>query len=205
MGLNSPNDLTDKAKRDLELVILARDKQDQRAYAELLSFYREPVYYMLLKMTRSTLDADDLTIEAFGKAFKNLSDYSPQYAFSTWLFRIATNNCIDFIRRQKTKTISLDDSIQTDDGFVSSQLKNIPSGSSTPEELMMSEQDKSYIRDIVSRLKPHYRTLVEMRYFDELSYEEISQKLSMPIGSVKAKLFRARALLQEIIKKNPNR
>lgn len=205
MGLNAPRDLTDKAKRDLELVILARDKQDQKAYAELLSFYREPVYYMLLKMTRSTVDADDLTIEAFGKAFKNLKDYSPEYAFSTWLFRIATNNCIDFIRRQKAKTVSLDDTIQTDDGSINYQIKNMVSQTSTPEQQMMSEQQKSYIRDIVSKLKPHYRVLVEMRYFDELSYEEISTKLNMPIGSVKAKLFRARLLLQEIIKKYPDR
>src|SRR5690554_2488581 len=100
--------LTDKALRDYELVCLAREKGDQKAYADLMNSYREPIYYMLLKMTNSSIDADDLTLEAFGKAFKSLSQYTPDYAFSTWLFRIATNNCIDFIRRKKNKLVSID-------------------------------------------------------------------------------------------------
>ena len=204
MGLTIRKGLTDKAKRDLELVLLAREG-DQKAYADLLAFYKEPVYFMLLKMTRSSTDADDLTIEAFGKAFRCLNDYSPEYAFSTWLFRIATNNCIDFIRKQKAKTISMDDDFENNEGYVNNKIKNIACETSSPEELIMSEQQKLYIRNIVSKLKPHYRELIEMRYFEEMSYEEISIRKNMPIGSVKAKLFRARALLQEIIKQNPSR
>ncbi len=197
--------MTDKAKRDYELVLLARDKGDQKAYASLLELYKEAVYYMLLKMTRNTVDADDLTIEAFGKAFRNLKDYSPEYAFSTWLFRIATNNCIDFIRKQRMQTMSMDDDGEDGKGYVSKEIKNMASQSFSPEEEMINEQQKKYIREIVLKLKPNYRQLVEMRYFDEMSYEQISQALNMPMGSVKAKLFRARNLLQEIIKKYPQR
>ena len=196
--------LTKRAQRDYELVLLAREKGDQKAYSDLLETYREPVYYMLLKMTRSTVDADDLTIEAFGKAFRSLNDSSPEYAFSTWLFRIATNNCIDFIRKQKGYTVSMDDNYEDEDGYVSSTVKNIASESKSPEEELMSEQQKTWTHLIVSKLKPHYRVLVEMRYFEEKSYEEIAETLNIPLGSVKAKLFRARALLLDIIKENPH-
>ena len=92
--------LSDKARRDYMLVKKATDG-DQKAYAELLDRYRDAIYYMLLKMVNNASDAEDLTIEAFGKAFKNLNQYAPNYAFSTWLFKIATNNCIDFIRKKK--------------------------------------------------------------------------------------------------------
>ncbi|MGP1514983.1 MAG: RNA polymerase sigma factor [Bacteroidales bacterium] len=195
--------MTDKAKRDYELVVLARDKGDQKAYSILLEIYREPVYYMLLKMTRSTLDADDLTIEAFSKAFRSLDDYSPEYAFSTWLFRIATNNCIDFIRKQKMKMMSMDDETGSYDGYIANEISNMPSQVNSPEQDMITEQQKMYIRSIVSQLKPSYRTLVEKRYFEEMTYEEISKHLNIPLGSVKAKLFRARNLLLEIINKHP--
>ncbi len=197
--------MTDKAQRDYELVMLAREKGDQKAYAILLETYREPVYYMLLKMTKSTLDADDLTIEAFSKAFRSLNDYSPEYAFSTWLFRIATNNCIDFIRRQKMQTMSMDDDSETHSGYIASEVRNMVSSTNSPEQEMISEQQKKYIRSIVSKLKPSYRTLVEMRYFEEMTYDEIAQSLRIPLGSVKARLFRARNLLMEIVKKYPQR
>jgi RNA polymerase sigma factor (sigma-70 family) len=202
MGLIA-NQLTGKAQKDYELVCLARDKGDQKAYAALLAAYREPMYYMLLKMTRSTVDADDLTIEAFGKAFKSLNDYTPTYAFSTWLFKIATNNCIDFIRKQKATMISMDAPIGFEEESNDSGM-NIVSQNLDPEEIIISEQQKQWMRDIVSRLKPHYRTLIDKRYFQELSYEEIAKELNLPLGTVKAQLFRARSLLLNIIKNNPN-
>lgn len=190
--------LTDKALRDYELVCLAREKGDQKAYADLMNSYREPIYYMLLKMTNSSIDADDLTLEAFGKAFKSLSQYTPDYAFSTWLFRIATNNCIDFIRRKKNKLVSIDNLYTNIDGEEIGI--NIPSETLDPEERIIQKQKIKYMREVVLKLKPHYRSLVELRYFEELSYEEISQRLSLPIGTVKAKLFRAREFLYNIVK-----
>ena len=95
--------LTEKGLRDYKLVQLAIDKGDQRAYAELMKNYKDSIYFMLLKMTNNPDDAEDLTIEAFGKAFEKLHQYTPNYAFSTWLFKIASNNCIDFIRKKKNK------------------------------------------------------------------------------------------------------
>lgn len=188
-----------RAQRDYELVLLARDKGDQKAYADLLATYREPVYYMLLKMTHNTWDADDLTIEAFGKAFKSLDEYNPEYAFSTWLFRIAANNYIDFIRRQKNYTVSIDQGTNNVENVTPIAVRNLASENKSPEEEYISEQTKVWVRDIVKKLKPHYRILVEKRYFEEKSYEEIATDLNMPLGSVKAKLFRARNLLLNMI------
>ena len=195
--------LTDKATRDYQLVCLAREKGDQKAYADLMNTYREPIYYMLLKMTNSAVDADDLTLEAFGKAFKSLQQYTPDYAFSTWLFRIATNNCIDFIRKKRAKTVSIDNLYTNIDG--EEVGINIPSETLDPEEKIIEKQKIILMREVVNRLKPHYRQLVELRYFDELSYEEIAAKLDIPLGTVKAKLFRAREFLYNIIKNSEDK
>ena len=191
--------LTEKAKHDIELVRLAFEQGDQRAYAELLNNYRDSLYYMLLKLTNDADDADDLTIEAFGKAFKNLSTYSPEFAFSTWLFRIATNNCIDFLRKKKKNTFSMNKGYgKNDESFEMAQ--NLPSDNLDPEEKMIEQQKIVLMRAIVEKLKPRYRTLIEMRYFGELSYEEIAEQLQIPLGTVKAQLFRAREFLHQILK-----
>jgi len=112
--------LTDKAQRDYRLVQLAIKEGDQKAYAELLGYYKDAIYFLLLKMTNNPDDADDLTIEAFGKAFNKLDQYTPDYAFSTWLFKIASNNCIDYIRRKKMELLSINKTI-VDDEFILGQ------------------------------------------------------------------------------------
>jgi len=190
--------LSSKALRDLKLINLAIQKSDQKAYAELMFMYRDSVYYMLLKMVGNRDDADDLTIEAFAKAFKRLKQYTPTYAFSTWLFKIATNNCIDFIRKKKKNTFSIDKTIEGADG--SEMSITLRSDFLDPEETMQSNQKVKLMHDVVDKLKPRYKQLVELRYFDELSYEEISAQLELPIGTVKAQLFRARELLLNIMK-----
>lgn len=191
--------LTEKALRDYELVRLALEKGDQKAYADLMNNYRDSLYYMLLKMTNDPIDADDLTIEAFGKAFKNLSQYTPDFAFSTWLFKIATNNCIDFIRKKKKLTFSMNKGFDGNDE-TSEMAQNIPFEGLDPEEKFIEGQKIKLMRQVVERLKPHYRTLVELRYFNEFSYEEISDELNIPLGTVKAQLFRAREFLYNILK-----
>jgi len=190
--------LSDKGKRDLDLV-QAAIKGDQMAYANLMDQYRESIYFMMLKMVKNPDDADDLTIEAFGKAFKRLEQYSPSYAFSTWLFKIASNNAIDFIRKKRIKVTSMDSGMQTDDG----EMIYIDAKSSTldPEETIMKKQKVLHMRELVSRLKPRYRVLVEKRYFEELSYEEIATELDLPLGTVKAQLFRARDFLANMMEK----
>ncbi|MFM2190983.1 MAG: hypothetical protein RL491_1369 [Bacteroidota bacterium] len=193
----NPN-LSEKAVKDYALVRDAVDHGDQKAYAELMARYKDSIYFMLLKMVNNRDDADDLTIEAFGKAFRNLKQYTPDYAFSTWLFKIATNNCIDFIRKKRKMTLSLDRGFDTDDG--GEMTLEVKSNTPDPEEHMMKKQNVILMRDVVERLKPRYRRLVELRYFQERSYEEISDELKLPLGTVKAQLFRAREFLYQIMK-----
>lgn len=192
------NSLSDKAQQDIELVELAQ-KGNQQAYAQLLGKYRDAIYFMLLKMVNNPIDAEDLTIEAFGKAFKNLKQYTPNFAFSTWLFKIATNNCIDHIRKQRgSNTVSLDQTIDGEDSLSPSSM--IQSDTPNPEANMINDQKIKLMHDVVAKLKPRYRSLIELRYFKEYSYEEISEHLELPIGTVKAQLFRARELLLNILR-----
>lgn len=181
----------------------AVENGDQKAYAELMSRYKDSIYFMLLKMVNNRDDADDLTIEAFGKAFKNIRQYTPDYAFSTWLFKIATNNCIDFIRKKRKMTFSLDRGIETDEG--GEITMDVRSNTPDPEEHLMKKQKVMMMRDVVERLKPRYKKLVELRYFQEKSYEEIAIELDLPLGTVKAQLFRAREFLYQIMKNSEHK
>ncbi len=190
--------LTEKALRDYRLVKLAIDEGDQKAYADLMGNYRDSLYFMLLKMTNNPHDAEDLTIEAFGKAFKKLHQYTPDYAFSTWLFKIASNNCIDFIRKKKKYTFSIDQNYDDEEG--TEMASRIPSQTLNPEEEIVRKQKIKLMREVVEKLKPHYRTLIELRYFKEYSYDEIAEELNLPLGTVKAQLFRAREFLFQIMK-----
>ncbi|MCD6091468.1 MAG: sigma-70 family RNA polymerase sigma factor [Bacteroidales bacterium] len=190
--------LTDKGKRDYALVQMAIEGS-QSAYADLMNNYRDSLYFMLLKMTNNATDAEDMTIEAFGKAFKSIHLYSPKYAFSTWLFRIATNNAIDFIRKKKQGILSIDKSL-TGDEKGPNLSQNIDSGALDPEEIFVREQKIELMRQVVDRLKPHYKLLIELRYFKEFSYDEIADEMDLPLGTVKAQLFRAREFLYNIMK-----
>ncbi len=189
--------LTEKGQRDYELVKLALEEGDQNAYARLVDYYRDSLFYTMLKMCNNPYDAEDLTIEAFGKAFKNLRQYTPDFAFSTWLFKIATNNCIDFLRKKK----KLSSAIQGEtDSLHNEMTTNVESDIPDPEEHIINKEKIVMMRNVVEKLKPHYRKLIKMRYFDELSYDEIVQQLGLPLGTVKVQLFRAREFLFNILK-----
>lgn len=190
--------LSDKGKQDLVLVEAAI-KGDQSAYAELMDRYRDSVFFTMQKMVKNTDDAEDMTIEAFGKAFKRLHQYSPSYAFSTWLFKIASNNCIDFLRKKRIKITSMDSGYTTEDG--ETIYFDAHSETLNPEETFVQDQKVKHMRLMVSKLKPRYRELVEKRYFEELSYEEIADELNLPLGTVKAQLFRARDFLANMMDK----
>ncbi len=186
--------LSDKALLDFELVQNALEG-DEKAFTRLLSRYRDAIYFMLLKMVNNRNDAEDLTLEAFGKAFKNLHQYSPTYAFSTWLFKIASNNCIDFLRKRKGSYVL----IESEDNGENNEAVKLKSKDPNPEEKLIRQQKAILLHHIVRKLKPRYRTLVELRYFREYSYEEIAKELDLPIGTVKAQLFRAREMLFKLI------
>lgn len=203
-NINPNENLSTKAVYDYKLIQSALENADQKAYAELMSRYRDSVYYMLMKMVNNKDDADDLTIEAFGKAFNRLKQYTPQFAFSTWLFKIASNNAIDFIRKKKNEQFytGYTTTVNEDGG----EYKNvIKSNDLDPEENYIKKQKIESLKLIVEKLKPKYRQLVEMRYYEELSYEEISEQLKLPIGTVKAQLFRARDFLFQVLKNTENK
>ncbi|GGG52989.1 sigma-70 family RNA polymerase sigma factor [Hymenobacter sp. 5516J-16] len=195
---NQEKQFSAKAKHDFKLIRAAVEQSDEKAYAELMQIYKKPVYHVVLKMVRNPDDAEDLTIEAFAKAFRNLHKFNPEFAFSTWLFRIATNNCIDFIRKNKIKTMSIDSAIKIDNGdeiTIDFRDQNL-----NPQESAIKNQKIEIMQHVVSRLPEKYQRLVTLRYFDELSYEEIAQELKAPLGTVKAQLHRARELLYDMVK-----
>ncbi len=194
------NGLSDKARNDLLLVESAKNG-NEKAFSSLLNRYRDSIYYMLLKMVNNSSDAEDLTIEAFGKAFRNIDSFSPDFAFSTWLFKIATNNCIDFIRKKQVSPTPIDQ-LQDD---LDSVTVNIQSDLPDPEETLINDQKIAVLRDIVNQLKPRYRHLIDLRYYKEYSYEEIAAELKLPIGTVKAQLYRAKSLLYNIFTKTESR
>lgn len=189
---------SDKALQDFLLIDQAVNEHDQQAFAMLLERYKKPVYHMILKMVRNVDDAEDLTMEAFTKAFKNLYKFKKDYTFSTWLFRIATNNSIDFIRKKKLDTMSLDSSYQDESGTnitIDVKDKNL-----NPQEETIKLQKIELIQLFVTKLPAKYQRLVRLRYFNELSYEEIATELEAPLGTVKAQLHRARELLQDLVR-----
>jgi RNA polymerase sigma-70 factor (ECF subfamily) len=194
------NELSDKAKNDLLLVDQAK-KGDEKAFATLMNRYRDSVFFMLLKMVNNPSDAEDLTIEAFGKAFRNIESYTPKFAFSTWLFRIATNNCVDFIRKKQVSPTPLDHLQENLDNVT----VNIQSDMPDPEESLINSQKINNLKEIVNQLKPRYKELIDLRYYKEYSYDEISSELNLPIGTVKAQLYRAKTLLYNILIKTGNR
>ena len=153
---------------------------------------------MILKMVRNVDDAEDLTIEAFAKAFKNLYRFKKDYTFSTWLFRIATNNSIDFIRKKRLETMSLDTSYQDESG--ESVTIDVEDKNLNPQEEAIKSQKKELVQLFVTKLPAKYQRLVKLRYFKELSYEEIARELDAPLGTVKAQLHRARELMYDLVK-----
>ncbi len=187
---------SNKALEDFDLIDKAVLEKDQQAYATLMKRYKKAVYFMILKMIRDADDAEDLTMEAFAKAFRNLERFKKDYTFSTWLFRIATNNAIDFIRKKKLKTMSLNNTLSDDSG--NSVTIDVEDDENNPQDELIRSQRIEMVRIFVDKLPAKYRKLVQLRYFDELSYEEIAVELDKPLGTVKAQLHRSRELLFEI-------
>ncbi|MEZ4774576.1 MAG: sigma-70 family RNA polymerase sigma factor [Bacteroidia bacterium] len=194
-------DLTPRVSKntqeDRDLVAAAK-RGEPNAFETLLKKYRKSVYYMLLKMVKNPDDAEDLTQEAFAKAFNSIEKFDSKFAFSTWLFRIATNNCIDYIRKKRVQTVSFDSPVEGDDG--SSMRFDVKTEDLDPNESMLKDQRRRYLNMAIERLPEKYRVLVELRYFQELSYEEVAEELQIPLGTVKAQLFRARELLNQELK-----
>lgn len=198
MEVNNNKQFSNKALEDFRLIDKALEEGDEQAYGELMQRYKMAVYHMILKMVRNVDDAEDLTIEAFAKAFKNLHKFKKDYTFSTWLFRIATNNAIDFIRKKKLKTLSLNTTFKNDSGDdvnIDVEDENL-----NPQQEAIKTQKIELVQMFVTKLPSKYQRLVKLRYFDELSYDEIAKELDAPLGTIKAQLYRARELMYELVK-----
>lgn len=189
------SNLSEKALIDWELVQRACNG-DEEAFRVLHDKYRSKIYYLVLKIVNNPTDAEDVTIEAFGKAFKNINQYVPRYAFSSWLFKIATNNSIDYCRRKRLLQKDYEDM----NGETTAKENLVTATAPDPEQQMIRDQNMQRLEQLVTTLRPQYQRLVRLRYFDELSYEEISVKLDLPMGTVKAQLFRARNMLQDLLR-----
>tara|TARA_R110002012_G_scaffold321969_1_gene552925 strand:- start:56681 stop:57229 length:549 start_codon:yes stop_codon:yes gene_type:complete len=166
---------------------------DQKAFNFLLDTFWDNVYGFQLKRVKNENDAEDITIQTFSKAFDKIETYNSDYSFKTWLITISKNIHIDLIRKQKN---SISDTIthSNEDGY-----QDILDDSPSPEDKLITEQNLAKLLRDIKKLKPHYQEVINLRYFQELSYKEISQEIDEPINNVKVKLLRAKKLLAEII------
>lgn len=187
---------TDSSRRDQVLVDAAL-AGDQHAYHQLVEKYQRALYYHILKLVRNRDVVEDLVQEALSKAFDCLESYNRNYAFSTWIYRIATNHTIDYLRKKKLQTLSIDEPVQGKDGEMKIEIAD---ESSQSDSDIIRKQRKDFVRSAIESLPEKYRVVVRMRHMQEMSYEEISDELDLPLGTVKAHIFRARELLNKHLK-----
>lgn len=170
-------------------------KGDQVAFTFLLDFFWNEVYGFMLKRTENEADTEDIVIETFAKAFDRIATYNPEYAFNTWLIAIAKNVHIDLLRKKRS-SLFVEITDEEDQ-----QAYNVADSSPSPEDKLIKEQNLSSLLECIKKLKPQYQEVIQLRYFQELSYQEIADQLTEPLNNVKVKLLRAKKLLSEIITK----
>ncbi|MCB0722380.1 MAG: sigma-70 family RNA polymerase sigma factor [Ignavibacteriae bacterium] len=187
------------SKSKLEDIALIDDALagDQSAFEKLMNKYYQHIFNLIYKMIFRKEDVEDLTQEAFIKAFNSLENFDRQFAFSTWLYKIATNNCIDYLRKKKLSTFSIDKEIASED----SDFKfEIPDTEYVPDNKIIEEQRKKIIDEAIENLPEKYKKVIVLRHKKEMEYEEIAEKLELPLGTVKAHIFRGRELLNKYLK-----
>lgn len=173
-------------------------KGDEKAFEALLRMYRSSVYSICLRMVRNRTVAEDIAQEVFIKVFSALHRYDPSYPFSSWLNRITSNLCIDYLRRERERMVSLDQPMGTGDGDLPLQL---PSGEAGPDREAESKEMMAILEEALQLLPEHYRIIVVLRHQEQLSYEEIADTLGIPLGTVKARIHRARNMIVEHFRK----
>lgn len=203
MQENSNQDLNTSPRENASVSSIEDDKLvsdalsgNESSYNKLVAKYDRPIFFHIRKMIKEQEMVEDLVQEVFIKAFKNLETYSNEYAFSTWLYRIATNHTIDYLRKKKLQTFSINDPLKTKDGEMEVQL---PDNSFATDAPIIKHERKVIVQDAIENLPEKYRMVIQMRHMDELSYQEISDELNLPLGTVKAHIFRARELLYKAL------
>ncbi|WP_298498614.1 sigma-70 family RNA polymerase sigma factor [uncultured Algibacter sp.] len=178
---------------EIDEAISRAKKNDQKAFNFLLDTFWDSVYGFQLKRTHNENDAEDITIQTFSKAFDKINSFDEKYTFKTWLITISKNIHIDLLRKEKNSIVQV---ISKDDRDFFQVLDESPS----PEDKLITEQNLAKLLRDIKKLKPHYQEVINLRYFQELSYKEISKKLNEPMSNIKVKLLRAKKLLAEIIR-----
>lgn len=186
----------DKTEESLPNLIERAKLGNQKAFSTLLNNYWNDVYGFQLIRTNNENDAEDITIQTFSKAFDKINTFNEAYEFKTWLIAISKNLHIDLIRKSKRNVLK--DSHENNNEAIKRVLDDAPS----PEDSLITEQNLASLLEYIKRLKPHYQEVINLRYFHELPYADIAEKLGEPINNVKVKLLRAKRLLAEIIKNN---
>ena len=168
---------------------------DQVAFTFLLDFFWNEVYGFMLKRTQNETDTEDIVIETFAKAFDRIATYNPDYAFNTWLIAIAKNVHIDFLRKKRSSLfIEITDEEDR-------RAYNVADSTPSAEDNIIKEQNLSRLLQCIRQIKPQYQEVIQLRYFQELSYQEIADQLGEPLNNVKVKILRAKKLLLEVLKK----
>lgn len=186
-----------KKLTDAELAKLAAKNNDELAYTELMNRYKKKVETIVSRIIRQRSETEDLVQEIFAKAFTSLSSFKSEFSFSTWLYKIATNHCIDFIRKKKISTYSIDEEHELEEDSIQ---REIPDWTKLPDHELFQKQRNEIIHEAINSLPEHYRKVIIMRHFEDKSYEEIAKELKLPIGTVKVHIFRARELLYKRLK-----
>lgn len=187
---------SESAEQDMDYVDRAL-QGDESAYAALVDKYQNALYHHVRRIVRDRAEIDDLVQESFIKAFSALESYSTQYAFSTWLYKIATNHAIDHLRKKKLKTHSIDKPITTKEGEMEVEL---PDTTYRPDRHIVEDQRKTLIQEAIDALPPKYYRVIVLRHQHEKTYDEIARELDLPLGTVKAHIFRARELLNKYLR-----
>ncbi len=180
---------------EIKKIIERATNGDQAAFTSLLDMYWNEVYSFMLKRTENETDAEDIAIETFSKAFDKIASYNPEFQFNTWLIAIAKNVHIDMLRKKKT-SLFVDITDEEDH-----QAYNVADTTPSAEDKLITEQNLSRLLAYIKELKPHYQEVIQLRYFQEMSYQEIAEQLEEPLSNVKVKLLRAKKLLAEIIQR----
>ncbi len=188
--------ITESKSEDMRLIKQAL-KGNQSAFEQLMKKYIGYTRNLVYRMISNREDMEDLTQEAFIKAFNSLDKFDSQFAFSTWLYKIATNNCIDYLRKKKLNTYSIDKDISSDDDNMQFE---IPDSNYLPDRDIIDDERKVILEKAIEQLPARYKKVILLRHRDELEYEEIAKKLKLPIGTVKAHIFRGRELLNKYLK-----